>query len=78
MRTTITLDDELLDEAMRTTGITEKSKLMAYALKELVRQKVTERFLALEGTMPELNYSERIYRHGREPFPKTVLNDSDE
>ena len=72
------MDDDLLDEAMRTTGITEKSKLMAYALKELVRQKVTERFLALEGTMPELNYSERSYRDGREPFPKTVLNDSDE
>jgi len=78
MRTTITLDDDLMEQAMKLTGITEKSRLMAYALNELIRQKVTERFLALEGTMPELDYSERGYRYGREPFPKSVLNDSDE
>lgn len=78
MRTTITVEDDLMEQAMKLTGITEKSRLMAHALSELIRQKVTERFLALEGTMPELDYSERSYRYGREPFPKSVLNDSDE
>lgn len=78
MRTTVTLDDDLIEQAMKLTGISEKSKLVAHALKELIRQKVTERFLALEGTMPELDYTERGYRYGREPFPKSVLNDSDE
>ena len=65
-------------EAMKLTGISEKSRLVSHALNELIRQKVTERFLALEGTMPELDYSERGYRYGREPLPKPVLNDSDE
>lgn len=78
MRTTITLEDELMEEATKLTGISEKSRLVAYALNELIRQKVTERFLALEGTMPDLDYAERSYRYGREPFPKSVLNDSDE
>lgn len=78
MRTTITLEDDVLEEAMKLTGITEKSKLVAHALNELIRQKVTERFLALEGTMPDLDYSERSYRYGREPLPKSVLNDAHE
>lgn len=78
MRTTITLDDDLMEEAMKFSGITEKSKLIAHALNELIRHEVTERFLALEGTMPELEYVERGFRYGREPLPKSVLNESDE
>jgi Arc/MetJ family transcription regulator len=78
MRTTITLDDDLMEEAMKYSGITEKSKLVAHALSELIRHEVTERFLALEGTMPDLEYVQRGYRSGREPLPKSVLNDSDE
>jgi len=78
MRTTVTLDDDLLESAMRFSGISEKSKLIAHALNELIRHEVTERFLALEGTMPELEHAERGFRYGREPLPTPMLNDSDE
>ncbi len=78
MRTTVTLDDDLIEEAVKLTGISDKSKLEAHALNELIKNAVNERFLALEGTMPDLEYFERAPRYGREPLPKSVLNDSDE
>ena len=65
-------------KAMEYSGIREKSKLLAHALNELIRHEVTERFLALEGTMPDLEYVQRGFRYGREPLPKSVLNESDE
>ncbi len=65
-------------QAMEYSGITEKSKLVAHALKELVRREVTDRFLALEGTMPDLEYPGRGPRVGREPIQSSMLNDSDD
>lgn len=67
-----------MEKAMKYSGITEKSKLVAHALNELVKREVTERFLALEGTMPDLEYVERGYRYGREPLTQSMLNDSNE
>ena len=67
-----------MGKAMECSGITEKSKLVAHALRELVKHELTERFLALEGTMPDLEYPGRSFRYDREPLPKPVLNDSDE
>lgn len=78
MRTTVTLDDRLLEAASKSTGIMSKSDLINKALKMLVDQQVMDRFLALEGTMPELAYPERGYRTGREPMPSPVLNDSND
>lgn len=78
MRTTVTLDDDLLAEAIECIGIAEKSKLINHALRELVNRERAARFLALEGTMPELEYAERSYRSGRNPRPAPVLNDSNE
>lgn len=78
MRTTITLDDDLLDKAMDLSGITEKSRLVAHALNELIKHELKDRFLALEGTMPDLEYAERGFRYDRTPLPSPVLNDSDE
>jgi len=68
VRTTITFDDELLKQAIKITGINEKSKLVNMALKKLVDDDVLERFLALEGTMPELEFFQREERNGREPL----------
>jgi Arc/MetJ family transcription regulator len=78
MRTTVTLDDELLEKAMNFTGIEGKSDLINKALRDLINREVASRFLALEGTMPDLEYADRGFRYGRSIIPSPVLNDSDE
>ena len=50
MRTTVTLDDELLKEAMKYSGIKEKSRLMNEAMRRLVANELKDRVLALEGS----------------------------
>jgi Arc/MetJ family transcription regulator len=52
MRTTVTLDDELLAKAQKYTGIQEKSVLVDAALKALVEREAAHRLIALGGTMP--------------------------
>ncbi len=54
MRTTITLDDELVRPAQEYTGVTEKTALIREALKSLVQNEAARRLAALGGTMPEL------------------------
>jgi Arc/MetJ family transcription regulator len=76
MRTTVTIDDSLLDAASKWTGIQNKSDLINKALKLLVDQELLDRFLALEGTMPDLAYPERSYRSGRENLSGTMLNET--
>lgn len=56
MRTTVNIDDDLLEQAMADTGIEEKSKLLNEALRRLTRQEAAKRLIALGGTMPELDY----------------------
>jgi len=53
MRTTITLDDELVRTAQEYTGIAEKAALVREALKSLVQKEAARRLAALGGTMPE-------------------------
>jgi Arc/MetJ family transcription regulator len=52
MRTTVTLDDELVAKAQKYTGIQEKSVLVDAALKALVEREAAHRLIALGGTMP--------------------------
>jgi Arc/MetJ family transcription regulator len=52
MRTTVTLDDELLAEAERFTGIKERSALIREALKRLVEHEAARRLIALGGSDP--------------------------
>jgi Arc/MetJ family transcription regulator len=54
MRTTVTLDDELLADAEELTGITEKSALIKEALKLLVARESARRLALLGGTEPDL------------------------
>ena len=54
MRTTITLDDDLVAKAQEYTGITEKTTLVREALKTLIQLEAARRLAALGGTMPEL------------------------
>ncbi len=54
MRTTLALDDELLAEAQRLTGMKEKSLLVREALKALIERESARRLACLGGTEPEL------------------------
>lgn len=54
MRTTLTLDDELLADAAELTGITEKSALVRAALKALIEREAARRLARLGGSDPDL------------------------
>jgi Arc/MetJ family transcription regulator len=54
MRTTLALDDELLAEAQRLTGMNEKSLLVREALKALIERESARRLARLGGTEPGL------------------------
>ena len=77
MRTTVTLDDELLKEAMKYSGIKEKSRLMNEAMRRLVANELKDRVLALEGSMPDLEFYKREPRFGREAVSKKTDPKSD-
>jgi Arc/MetJ family transcription regulator len=54
MRTTLALDDELLDRAQALTGVREKSALVREALKALIQRESARRLARLGGTQPGL------------------------
>jgi Arc/MetJ family transcription regulator len=53
MRTTITLDDELMKTAQEYTGVMERTAVIQLALKTLVELEAGRRLALLEGTMPD-------------------------
>ena len=54
MRTTIVLDDELLQKAQALTHVQEKSALVKEALKALIERESAKRLANLGGTEPQL------------------------
>ena len=54
MRTTLALDDQLLEEAQRLTGTNEKAALIRKALVALIQQESARRLAELGGSEPEL------------------------
>jgi Arc/MetJ family transcription regulator len=54
MRTTVTLDDELLAEAERLTGVTERGPLLRAALIAIIERESARRLARLGGTEPGL------------------------
>ena len=54
MRTTLTIDDGLLERAEELTGIKERSALMREALQSLIEREAGRRLVKLGGTMPDL------------------------
>lgn len=54
MRTTLALDDDLLERAMALTGIAEKTALVREALKALVERESARRLALLGGSEPDL------------------------
>ena len=53
MRTTVTLDDELLAKAEKYTGIKERSTLLRMALERLIHFEASKRLAALGGSDPD-------------------------
>jgi len=54
MRTTIVLDDHLMEKASSYTGITEKTAIVREALQALVQREAARRLSELGGTQPGL------------------------
>lgn len=54
MRTTLALDDDLLAEAQRLTGTTEKTALVREALTALIERESARRLARLGGSEPAL------------------------
>ena len=53
MRTTVTLKDELVEQAQAITGIKERSALMNEALTRLIQQEAARRLILLGGSDPD-------------------------
>ena len=54
MRTTLNIDDRLLADAQRLTGITEKTTLVREGLQALIERESARRLAALGGSQPGL------------------------
>ena len=55
MRTTINLNETLLDEAQRLTGIEERTALIHAGLEVLIERESARRLARLGGSEPQLN-----------------------
>lgn len=54
MRTTLSLDEELIAQAQAFTGVKEKSALVREALKALIERESARRLAMLGGSEPQL------------------------
>ena len=54
MRTTLNIDDALLKDAQRLTGIAEKPRLVREGLKALIERESARRLARLGATEPQL------------------------
>jgi Arc/MetJ family transcription regulator len=64
MRTTLNIDDLLLDEARRITGVTKKTALVREGLRALIERESARRLARLGGSEPQL---QRIPRRRSDP-----------
>jgi len=59
MRTTLEIDRDLLEEAVRVTGAPTKSVAVRLGLKALVEEAARRRLAALYGKVPEVEVASR-------------------
>ncbi len=59
MRTTVNLDQGLIEEAQRLTGVKEKALLLREGLKALIERESARRLAALGGSEPEIKVARR-------------------
>ncbi len=54
MRTTLNIDDEILEEASRLTGVKEKTALVRLGLETLIAQENRKRLIKLGGAEKDI------------------------
>lgn len=54
MRTTLNIDDQLLEDAQRITGVNEKAALVREGLRALIERESARRLARLGGSEPQL------------------------
>ena len=54
MKTTVDIDEELLEEARRLTGVNDQSELLEAGLRVLIQRESARRLAALGGSAPHL------------------------
>lgn len=59
MRTTLNIDDALLEKASRLTGVDEKTALVRLGLEALIARESARRLARLGGTEPDLEPTPR-------------------
>ena len=59
MRTTIDLEEDLVEDAKRLSGIQEKTALLHEALRALISRESARRLAALGGSMPDVEAAPR-------------------
>jgi Arc/MetJ family transcription regulator len=59
MRTTLIIDDKLLHQARKATGIEEKTALVRAGLEALIAREAAKRLAALAGTQPKITLTPR-------------------
>lgn len=59
MRTTLTLDDDLMAAASDYSGLVEKSAIVRLALQDYVAGEAARRLARLGGSMPDLEVPQR-------------------
>lgn len=59
MRTTVTIDDELLAKATRLTGPMDRTAILSEGLRALIERESARRLARLGGSQPSLNAAPR-------------------
>jgi len=66
MRTNVVLDDELIDEALKLSGVKTKKDVIDFALREFVSTRKRGNLLDLEGTIEfQEDYDYKVLREKR-------------
>jgi len=66
MRTNVVLDDDLVNEAMRLTGVKTKKDIISFALQELVNSRKRKNLLDIAGKISfHDGYDYKRMREGR-------------
>jgi Arc/MetJ family transcription regulator len=63
MRTTVTIDDALIERAMELTGTSERATLIRDALEALIARESARRLVLLGGSDPEAEAAPRRRGH---------------
>jgi Arc/MetJ family transcription regulator len=72
MRTTVSLDDDLVKTASKWTGIKSTSALVNFALKDFIEGEASRRLAEMGGSDPDMKYTERGPRSRREPLDQPI------